>query len=74
MEAIDALGGFAIFVYIFLLIVAILWFFLPFAIFGLKSRLDALIASSNKTNAYLKAIRKDLKSLQEDEEDSSSQI
>jgi len=34
-------------------IVLVLWIFLPFAIFGVKDKLDALIKSQNKTNELL---------------------
>jgi len=50
----DILGGsFGIFVVLFLFILALLWFLLPFAIFGTKDKLDLLIAESRKTNAEL---------------------
>jgi len=38
---------------VFLVILAILWFILPFAIFGTKKKLDLLIESSGETNRLL---------------------
>ncbi|MDG6349150.1 hypothetical protein QAA18_10445 [Luteimonas sp. 8-5] len=46
-------GILGLFVFFFLLLVAIVWFFLPFAIFGTKGRLDTLIAESRRTNELL---------------------
>lgn len=46
-------GILGLFVFFFLLLVAIVWFFLPFAIFGTKGRLDTLIAESRRTNERL---------------------
>lgn len=40
-------------VFVFLLILAIAWILLPFAMFGMKSRLDRLIHETRKTNALL---------------------
>ena len=37
-------------------IVAVLWIFLPFAIFGTKDRLDQLIVETSKTNKLLEEI------------------
>lgn len=44
----------ALLVLSFLIIVAALWFVLPFAIFGIKNRLDRLIKLQIKTNQLLK--------------------
>jgi len=46
----NALGGFGIFVFLFLLVLGILWFLLPFAIFGTKAKLDAILSESMRTN------------------------
>ncbi len=57
----DILGGsFGILIILFLFILAILWFLLPFAIFGTKDKLDLLIAESRITNAELADIRAEL--------------
>jgi hypothetical protein len=41
---------------LFLIVLAIVWILLPFAIFGTKPKLDALIDESRKTNAQLREI------------------
>lgn len=51
-----ALGSFWGIVVLFLLILAILWFILPFAIFGTKPRLEALLEEQKKTNAWLQEL------------------
>lgn len=48
-------GGFSIY-YLFVIILAVLWFFLPFAIFGTKDRLNQIIDESFKTNRLLEEI------------------
>ena len=53
----SALGGTYFLVVIFLLVLAILWFFLPFAIFGTKAKLDALIQEMRKMNTELVKLR-----------------
>ena len=50
------LGMFGVFGVLFLVSTAILWFFLPFAVFGVKAKLD-------NGNAELKKIRKELEKL-----------
>jgi hypothetical protein len=50
-------AGFSLIVTVFLVILAILWFMLPFAIFGTKDKLDELIAESKATNEHLAALR-----------------
>ncbi len=56
----EALGGFYLIVAIFLFVLAILWFLLPFAIFGTKDKLSELIAENKKTNEQLAALRSEL--------------
>lgn len=55
-----ALGGtLAIFYIVFIvlaLFAAVLWILLPFAVFGIKPKLDMLLAEARQTNAYLKAL------------------
>ncbi len=63
-------GGFSIY-YLFVIILAVLWFFLPFAIFGTKDRLNQIIDESFKTNRLLEEIldeiaRSDLNSVVEE--------
>jgi hypothetical protein len=48
-----ALGGMMVIVWLFLLILAILWFLMPFAVFGTKGVLKELIAEQKKTNRLL---------------------
>jgi len=53
-------GGFGVIVILFLFVLALLWFLLPFAIFGTKDKLAAIIAESQKTNAELARITAEL--------------
>lgn len=46
-------GGLYVIVFLFLLVLAILWFFLPFAIFGTKDILQKLLAEQILTNKKL---------------------
>lgn len=62
MEAIGSLGALWI---LFLLVLGILWFLLPFAIFGTKDRLRDLIEENRQSNQELAAIRKQLAELQQ---------
>ena len=50
------MGSGSILLFIFLFVLAMLWFLLPFAVFGVKNRLDMLIKEQNKTNDYLMEI------------------
>ena len=52
----EALGGFTLVVALFLIVLAILWFILPFAIFGTKARLDSLILRQEKQIALLERL------------------
>ena len=56
----SGVGIFGLLIFLFLLVLAILWFFLPFAIFGTKDKLAALIAESRKTNLELSRIAAEL--------------
>ena len=49
----EMLGGIGIFGILFLVVLAVLWFFLPFAVFGIKERLDNQIKEQKKTNELL---------------------
>jgi biopolymer transport protein ExbB/TolQ len=42
-----------LFVMLFLVVLGILWFLLPFAVFGVKDRLDQLIRLQSKTNELM---------------------
>lgn len=55
------LGGVVgLFVVIFLVVLAILWFVLPFAVFGIKGRLDTLIALQRHQNHQVTLLQEDL--------------
>jgi hypothetical protein len=53
-------GGVGVAVILFLVVLAILWFLLPFAIFGTKDKLGELIAESKNTNEQLSALRSEI--------------
>ncbi len=44
-----------------LVLVAILWFFLPFAVFGIQSKLEKILMEIRHTNALLNRIASDTK-------------
>ena len=52
----QTLGGMYILVVLFLIVLAILWFILPFAIFGTKGKLDELIRETRRTNSQLEKL------------------
>jgi membrane protein insertase Oxa1/YidC/SpoIIIJ len=56
-------GGVGVAIILFLFVLAILWFLLPFAIFGTKDKLSELIAESKKTNEQLSALRSEVATL-----------
>ena len=53
-------SGFGLFVSLFLFILAILWFLLPFAIFGTKDKLSELILETQRINEQLAGLREDI--------------
>ncbi|ANO50691.1 hypothetical protein [Woeseia oceani] len=55
-----AAGGLYLIIVLFLVILGILWFLLPFAVFGTKAKLDALIAETRKTNEELNQLRRQI--------------
>ncbi len=60
------IGGFGLFgfaVAICLVVLAVLWFILPFAVFGTKQRLDRLISSTNAVVETLEGIHYELREL-----------
>ncbi|AFJ03100.1 hypothetical protein Q7C_1960 [Methylophaga frappieri] len=61
----EFLGGLSVIWVLFLLILGLLWFLLPFAVFGTKDRLRDLIEENRRTNQELAAIRKQLAELQQ---------
>ena len=48
-------------VLLFGLILAILWCFLPFAIFGIKDKLSAILEESRNNTAHLKVVIEELR-------------
>lgn len=53
-------GGFGLLLLLFLFVLAVLWFLLPFAIFGTKDKLAEIIAESRKANVELARISAEL--------------
>ncbi len=63
------IGGFGLVglvVAVSLVVLAILWFILPFAVFGTKRRLDRLIASTDALDETLTGIHRELRELRAD--------
>lgn len=52
------LGILGIFIFIFLIVLGILWFILPFAVFGIKSRLELISSELSETRLLLSEIAK----------------
>lgn len=73
MDSLAVGGGIGyLLVALFLLVLAILWFLLPFAVFGIKGRLDLLVqevqqsnAELRKSNAELWDLRKQVSAMQD---------
>ncbi|WP_024851904.1 hypothetical protein [Hydrogenovibrio kuenenii] len=53
-------GLFGLIFFIFLLVAGILWFLMPFAVFGTKSKLDELIQSQIQTNQLLHQVQNEI--------------
>lgn len=51
-------GVLGVFAFFFLVLLAILWIVLPFAVFGVSKRLDKVLKEIQTTNAWLGAIGK----------------
>ena len=54
--AMEALAGMGAFTILLLMVLWVLWFFLPFAVFGTKPRLDKLHAEQQATNDLLRQL------------------
>ena len=67
-------GGFGVIVILFLFILAILWFLLPFAIFGTKDKLTELILETRKTNVEIAKLAEEMKSLRIETNNNNSPI
>ncbi len=57
----EAFGVLTVIGVVFLIILAILWFLLPFAVFGTQPKIEKLIEEAKRTNALLEQIRADMK-------------
>ena len=57
-----ALGGFGVFLMVLALIVAVLWIFLPFAVFGIKDLAKTIIRGQQRTNDLLAQLSEKTKS------------
>ena len=66
-ELIATLTPIAVIVGLFLLVLAILWFLLPFAVFGTKAILKDILAELKDILAELKAVRAALEATQKTE-------
>lgn len=49
----EVIGGIGLFWVVFLIALGVLWFLLPFAVFGIKARLDTQIVEQERTNQLL---------------------
>ena len=49
----NLLGPFSLIILLFALVLGVLWFLLPFAVFGTKARLDRILAELQTVNANL---------------------
>ena len=56
-------GTFGLILIIFLVVAAVLWFLLPFAIFGIKTRLDTMIENSDRTIALIESLNQEIRDL-----------
>lgn len=63
MNGLDS--GIGLIAFLFLFILAILWFFLPFAIFGMKGLISELINETKKTNKLLEELGYEVKTPQQ---------
>jgi len=58
----ESLVGAMAIVWIFLIVLAILWFCLPFAVFGTQPKIEKVLAEVRRTNQILEDIRSDIRS------------
>lgn len=59
-------GTLGIVIMLVVFIAVILWFFLPFAIFGTKARIDELIQINKKTSVLLESINVEITQLRKE--------
>lgn len=60
------IGGLTYILVIFLLVLSLVWCFLPFAIFGTKPRLDRVIEEQEKTNLWIQELTVEVKLLRKE--------
>jgi cell division protein FtsL len=58
----EALAGFYLGFMILVLVVAVLWILMPFAVFGTKDKLQALIEETKKNTEAVNALHETIKS------------
>ncbi|MPQ76654.1 hypothetical protein [Hydrogenovibrio sp. JE_KL2] len=56
-------GFFGLIFFVFLLVAGILWFLMPFAVFGTKSKLEELIQAQAQTNQLLSNMHNEIAEL-----------
>lgn len=59
-------GTLGIVIMLVVFLAAILWFFLPFAVFGTKARIDELIQINKKTSVLLESINVEITQLRKE--------
>lgn len=57
-------GGFGLLAMLFLVVLALLWFCLPFAVFGIKQKLDNIADLLRHQNDHIGSLRTDLARLE----------
>lgn len=57
----EALSGFYVVFMLLVLVVAVLWILMPFAVFGTKDKLQALIEETKKNTAAVNALHETIK-------------
>ena len=67
-------GTFGIVIIVFVIILVVLWTLLPFAIFGIKGRLDALIGLNRDIFAELKKLNDELSAVTEEQSESEAEV
>ena len=58
-------GTLGIIIILVTFVAAILWFFLPFAVFGMKARIDELIQINKKSSVLLESVNAELVKIRE---------
>ncbi|VWX63199.1 hypothetical protein VARIO8X_90068 [Burkholderiales bacterium 8X] len=54
-------GGFGVFVVLVLIVLAVLWSFLPFAVFGAKPLIRELLEAQHQNNRLIEALTSELR-------------